>query len=76
MVLSLLDACVPGIYIARPFLLLLDQHSTYYKPDIIAKVMEQNVVILTLPPHSPQNTQPLDVGFVIAFIKHQIILDV
>ena len=56
---------VPG----RPLLLLLDGHSTRYSPDIIAKAMEQNVIIFTLPPHSSQDTKPLDVG-VFGPLKH------
>ena len=46
----------------RPLLLLLDGHSTHYKLDTISKAMEQEVIILTLPPHSSQDTQPLDTG--------------
>ena len=56
---------VPG----RPLLFLLDGHSTHYNPDIIAKAMEQNVIIFTLPLHSSQDTQPLDVG-VFGPLKH------
>ena len=46
----------------RPLLLLLDGRSTHYKLDTISKAMEQEVIILTLPPHSSQDTQPLDTG--------------
>ena len=50
-----LQHAVPG----RPLLLLLDGHSTHYSPDIITKVMEKDVIILCLPSHSSQDTQPI-----------------
>ena len=53
----------------KPLLLLLDGHSTHYKLDTISKAMEQEVIILTLPPHSSQDTQPLDTG-VFGPLKH------
>ena len=53
----------------RPLLLLLDGHSTHYKLDTISKAMVQEVIILTLPPHSSQDTQPLDTG-VFGPLKH------
>ena len=53
----------------RTLLLLLDGHSTHYKLDTISKAMEQEVIILTLPPHSSQDTQPLDAG-VFGPLKH------
>lgn len=53
----------------RPLLLLLDGHSTHYKLDIISKAMKQEVIIITLPPHSSQDTQPLDAG-VFGPLKH------
>ena len=53
----------------RPLLLLLDGHSTHYKLDTISKAMKEQVIILTLPPHSSQDTQPLDAG-VFGLLKH------
>ena len=53
----------------RPLLLLLDGHSTHYKLDTISKAMKEQVIILTLPPHSSQDTQPLDAG-VFGPLKH------
>lgn len=53
----------------RPLLLLLDGHSTHYKLDTISKAMKQEVIIITLPPHSSQDTQPLDAG-VFGPLKH------
>ena len=53
-----LQHAVPG----KPLLLLLDGHSTHYSPHIITKAMEKDVIILCLPPHSSQDTQPLDVA--------------
>ena len=54
-----LQHAVPG----RPLLLLLYGHnSTHYSPHIITKAIEKDVIVLCLPPHSSQDTQPLDVG--------------
>ena len=59
---SWLDHFLQHAVPARPLLLLLDDHSTHYSPHIITKVMEKDAIILCLPPHSSQDTQPLDVG--------------
>ena len=38
----------------RLLLLLLDGHSTHYELDTISKAMKQQIIILSLPPHSSQ----------------------
>lgn len=44
----------------RPLLLLLDSHSSHYKPVSIELVREEGVVVFCLPPHTMQDSQPLD----------------
>jgi len=43
-----------------PILLLLDGHSSHFKPDTIHFAKEQNVVVFCLPPHTTHECQPLD----------------
>ena len=38
----------------RPLLLLLDGHTTHYELDTISKAMKEQIIIVTLPPHSSQ----------------------
>ena len=38
----------------RPLLFLLDGHNTHYELDTICKAMKEQIIILTLPPHSSQ----------------------
>ena len=45
---------------ARPFLLLLDGHSSHYQPELIAHAREFGVIIFCLPPHTTHESQPLD----------------
>ena len=44
---------------ARPFLLLLDGHSTHYHLRI---AKQHDVIMLCLPPHTTHESQPLDCG--------------
>ena len=46
---------------ARP-LLLLDGHSSHYRPDSIEYAREENIILFCLPPHTTQECQPLDVS--------------
>ena len=45
---------------ARPLLLLLDGHSSHYEPQSIELAKENDVIIFCLPPHTTQDSQPLD----------------
>ena len=47
---------VPG----RPLLLLLDGHSSHYEPASIELAREEGVILFCLPPHTTQDSQPLD----------------
>ena len=47
---------VPG----RPILLLLDGHSSHYEPASVEFANEENIILFCLPPHTTQDTQPLD----------------
>lgn len=47
---------------ARPLLLLLDGHSSHYRPDTIQYAREQDIILFCLPPHTTQECQPLDVS--------------
>ena len=46
----------------RPFLLILDGHSSHYCPEVIRAALEQEIIIFTLPPNTTHITQPLDKG--------------
>ena len=45
---------------SRPLLLLLDGHSSHFKPDTIRFAKDHNVVVFCLPPHTTHECQPLD----------------
>ena len=45
---------------ARRLLLLLDGHSSHYEPQTIELAKENDVIIFCLPPHTTQDSQPLD----------------
>ena len=47
---------VPG----RPILLLVDGHSSHYEPASVEFANEENIILFCLPPHTTQDTQPLD----------------
>ena len=47
---------------ARPLLLLLDGHSSHYKPAFVQRAAEEEIVVFCLPPHTTHRTQPLDNG--------------
>lgn len=46
----------------NPVLLIMDNHETHVSIDVIIMAKENNVVILTLPPHCSHKLQPLDVA--------------
>ena len=48
---------IPAI---RPVLLLLDGHSSHYRPSLLRKAGEEDVIIFCLPPHTTHLLQPLD----------------
>ena len=45
---------------ARPILLMLDGHSSHYGPDSVEFAREENIILFCLPPHTTQDSQPLD----------------
>ena len=46
---------------ARPLLLLLDGHSTHYRPEVVRLAASNGVIMFALPPHTTHVAQPLDV---------------
>ena len=48
---------------ACPVMLIVDDHLSHYKPDIIKAAVEHGVVIFCLSPHCTHVAQPLDVSF-------------
>lgn len=48
---------------ARPLLLLLDGHSSHFKPETIRFAQEHGIVVFCLPPHTTHESQPLDCSF-------------
>ena len=46
----------------RPSLLVYDKHESHLSIEVLDKTKENGVTILTLPPHSSNKMQPLDVG--------------
>ena len=45
----------------RPLLLIFDGHLSHVSVEVIEKAIEENVVLLKLPPHATDKLQPLDV---------------
>ena len=45
---------------ARPLLLLLDGHSSYYQPNLIRSTKEHDIIIFCLPPQTTHQSQLLD----------------
>ena len=45
-----------------PLLLLLDEHSSHYQPELIRYAKANNIILFCLPPHTTHITQPLDVS--------------
>lgn len=43
-----------------PVLLIMDNHETHISIEIIEKAIDNGIVLLTLPPHTSDNLQPLD----------------
>ena len=44
----------------RPLLLLLDGHSSHYEPRSVEIAKEEDIILFCLPPHTTQDSQPLD----------------
>ena len=44
----------------RPLLLLLDGHSSHHEPASVELAREEEVILFCLPPHTTQDSQPLD----------------
>ena len=44
----------------RPLLLLLDGHSSHYEPASVELAREEGVILFCLPPHTTQDSHPLD----------------
>ena len=47
---------------SRPPLLLMDEHSSHYCPEMIRAAAAEGVVLFTLPTHTTHFCQPLDKG--------------
>ncbi len=47
---------VPG----RPLLLILNGHSSHYEPASIELARKEGIILFCLPPHTTQDSQPLD----------------
>ena len=45
---------------SRPLLLLMDGHSSHYEPSSVELAKENDVILFCLPPHTTQDSQPLD----------------
>ena len=57
---GLTDHFLQNAVASRPLLLLLDGHSSHFKPDTIRFAKDHNVVVFCLPPHTTHECQPLD----------------
>ena len=54
------DHFVPNAVPGRPLLLILDGHSSHYEPVSIELAREEKIILFCLPPHTTQDSQPLD----------------
>ena len=45
---------------SRPLLLLMDGHSSHYEPSSAELAKENDIILFCLPPHTTQDSQPLD----------------
>jgi hypothetical protein len=45
-----------------PVLLFLDNHHSHVNIEVVNKAKENNIILLSFPPHCSHNLQPLDVG--------------
>jgi hypothetical protein len=45
---------------SRPLLLLLDEHSSHYNPEAVRLAKENDVILMTLVPHTTHEMPPLD----------------
>lgn len=48
-------------HIARPLLLVMDNHLTHFDVNLVELAMQHEVILLCLPPHTTHALQPLDV---------------
>jgi hypothetical protein len=53
-----------------PLLLLMDNFGAHINHEVIGKLVDNHVKVVTLPPHSSQLLQALDVGIMLPFKKH------
>ena len=60
--LEWLDVCFDPAMKAKARALICDGHDSHITGDFIEYCMENNILLLILPPHSSHLTQPLDVG--------------
>jgi hypothetical protein len=59
---------VPHVHdLVKPCLLLFDGHNSHITWKIIKNAMDNDIIIICLPPHSSHHLQPLDVGFFASF---------
>ena len=51
-------------------LLICDEHDSHIIDNFITHYMNNNILLMILPPHSSHLTQPLDIGIFDALKKH------
>ena len=56
----MVDHFIPLAVAGRPLLLMLDGHSSHYQPDLIRFAKEHEIILFCLPPHTTNESQPLD----------------
>ena len=56
----LTDHFLPNAVGTRPLLLLLDDHSSHYQPDLITFAKDHDIILFCLPPHTTHESQPLE----------------
>lgn len=54
----------------RPLLLLMDGHSSHYEPASVDMAKDNEVILFCLPPHTTQDSQPLDCTVFAALKTH------
>jgi hypothetical protein len=56
------NVVLPTLGTDRPALIVYDGHSTHIDEEIILRALEENIIILKLPPHTSHLLQPLDLA--------------
>ena len=54
----------------HPLLLLMDGHSSHYEPSSVELAKENGIILFCLPPHTTQDSQPLDCTVFGPFKRH------